>query len=60
MLCCSALIGLCNLLFGKDPTKDLANQQKAPKPVSMKALMALIWGMMKIPTFVLIIIQVWP
>ena len=58
---CSMLIGICNLLFGKDPVKDLATaQHKAPKPVSMTTLMELIWKMMKIPTFALIIVQVCP
>ena len=61
MHCCSMLIGICNLLFGKDPVKDLTTaQHKAPKPVSMTTLMELIWRMMKIPTFALIIVQVCP
>ena len=61
MLSCSMLIGLCNLLFGKDPLKDLPTaQHKAPKPVSLATLMELIWKMMQIPTFVLIIFQVCP
>ena len=59
MLSCSMLIGLCNLLLGKDPLKDLPTaQHKALKPVSLTTLMELIWNMMKIPTFVLIIVQV--
>ncbi|CAL5229213.1 g12496 [Coccomyxa viridis] len=54
----SMLIGLCNLLFGKDPLKDLPTaQHKAPKLVSLATLMELIWKMMQIPTFVLIIVQ---
>ncbi len=54
---CSLVIGVCNLLFGKDPVFD-GPAKKAAKVVSMGKLMEQIWKMMKIPTFALIIIQV--
>lgn len=56
---CSLLIGVCNLLLGKDPVFDgAASRKKAPKLASMRELLEQIWNMMSIPTFALIIIQV--
>jgi hypothetical protein len=53
------MIGICNLLFGKDPVfDDPVNQRRATKAAPVRVLLEQIWQMMTIPTFVLIIVQV--
>ena len=54
---CSLAIGVCNLLFAKDPIHDAPNR-KAPAAVGAIGLLQQIWDICRIPTFALIIVQV--
>lgn len=55
----SLLIGLCNLVLGKDPIHDDPSGRKAPKVSGgMLGMLKQIWCMCQIPTFALIIVQV--